>query len=131
MVAAMAASLDAAYPGASSSTLCEVCQQEPHAVDDCPLVRRLATGDDEEPSNKNNEEEEEGGWQEVKAAPAKPPRQHGAKGSQQGKGNRAVQQGKGNSAAQQGKGKKALAGGVVTVSRGNSTNRYICVFNAA
>ena len=32
MVAAMAASLDAAYPGASSSTLCEVCQQEPHAV---------------------------------------------------------------------------------------------------
>lgn len=61
MAAAMAASLGTS-PDAGPSK-CELCLGDPHLVEECPLVKRLATGAEEKPENK---EEEQGNWQEVK-----------------------------------------------------------------
>ena len=102
MAAAMAASL-ASNPEAGPST-CELCLGDPHAVEDCPLVKRLATGAEEKPENK---EEEKGDWQEVKVPKVE--------GNQQGKGTE-------RKAPRPGKGQTAPAGRVLTVRRGSPVN---------
>ena len=105
MVAAMAASLETleTNPHAGPSK-CEVCLRDPHPVEECPLVNRLATGVEEKPEKK---EEEKGNWQEVKV-----PR---AAGKEQKKGIEKQRQ-------HQGKGQTAPASKVLTVRRGTPVN---------
>ncbi len=125
MATAKAASLEGGRSEACRSEVCEVCGVAPHKVEDCPLVKRVSLGFEETPQK----QEEEGEWQQVKAAPAKAPKQpegHKGKGNTQGKGKgkgNTQGQGKGKQEGQHGgKGQKG-AGRVITVPRGKPVGR--------
>ena len=100
MAAAMAASLEA-NPEAGPSK-CKLCLGDPHPVEDCPLVNRLATGAEEKPEMEEKAKKEEKG-QQVKDA-----KQEGKKGAGKEKSPQ---------------GKTAPAGRVIGVCRGFPVNR--------
>ena len=78
----MAASLEG-NPEAGPSK-CEVCLGEPHPVEDCLLVNRLATGDEEKLWT-TEETQEKADWQQVKL-PKEEARQQRCAGKNKGRG---------------------------------------------